>query len=188
MSLSGRRLSLRPFAEADAPALFAAIAASKQPLRRRFRWAESVNAESDALAFIRASAEAAGTGASFAFGAFEVKSAKVLGVAAFDPVMAAAQRAQLSLWIRADEQDKGYAVEAGRLAVDHGFRKLGLHRLSARIDPTNRAARKVLQRLGFRYEGCLRQDKRLNSRWIDQECWGQLKGEWKPQPSARSRK
>lgn len=38
--------------------------------------------------------------------------------------------------------------------------------------------RKVLQSLEFRYEGCLRQDLRLNGRWIDQECWGLLRAEW----------
>ncbi|MBI5202590.1 MAG: GNAT family N-acetyltransferase [Elusimicrobia bacterium] len=188
MSLAGRRLKLRPLVDGDAPALFEAIAASKLSLRRRFRWVEAVHAESDAAAFIRSSAEAAERGATFVFGAFETKNDKLVGIVAFDPVMSHAQRAQLALWIRTGEEDKGYAVEAGRLAVDYGFRKLALHRLSARIDPTNRAARKVLQKIGFHYEGCLRQDKRLNSRWIDQECWGQLKSEWKPQPAARSRK
>ena len=181
-------MALRPLAEGDAPALLEAVLASKAQLRRRFRWVEAIGGVEDAAAFIRASDDAAKAGASFAYGAFEGKREKLVGVVALDPMMAAAQRAQLGLWIRADEQDKGYAVEAGRLAVDHAFRKLSLHRLSARIDPTNRAARKVLQRLGFRYEGCLRQDKRLNGRWIDQECWGQLKAEWKPQPGARGKK
>ena len=88
-------------------------------------------------------------------------------------------QARLGIWIRSERQDKGYGVEATRLVVEHGFRKLGLHRLYARLEPSNRVFRRVLKKLGFRYEGCLRDDKRLNGRWIDQECWGLLKAERK---------
>jgi ribosomal-protein-alanine N-acetyltransferase len=88
-------------------------------------------------------------------------------------------QAALGAWVRSDRQDKGYAAEAGRLLVEHAFRKLGLYRIYARIDPANRPFRKVLKKLGFRYEGCLRGDRRLNGRWVDQECWGLLKAEWK---------
>lgn len=186
--LSGRRLALRPLVDADAPALLEAVATSRPQLRRRFRWVEAVGGIDDIAGFIRSAAAASQAGESFTFGAFELRGQRLVGVVALDPVMPALRRAQLGLWVRASDLDKGFAVEAGRLAVDLAFRKLGLHRLSARIDPTNRAARKVLQRLGFRYEGCLRQDKRLNNRWIDQECWGRLRSEWKPQTAARGRK
>jgi L-amino acid N-acyltransferase YncA len=86
---------------------------------------------------------------------------------------------RMTLWIRSDRQDRGLGKEAGELLLAQGFKKEGLHRLHARIEPANRAARKILQHLGFRYEGCLRQHARLNGRWIDQECWGLLKSEWK---------
>ena len=76
-------------------------------------------------------------------------------------------------------QNKGYGVEAGRLLIAHAFRRESLQKLYARLDPGNRGARKVLQRAGFRYEGCLRREKRLNGRWIDQECWGLLRSEWR---------
>jgi ribosomal-protein-alanine N-acetyltransferase len=56
-----------------------------------------------------------------------------------------------------------------------------LHRLYARIDPANRPSRKVLKKLRFRYEGTLREDKRLNGRWVHQECWGMLRSEWQRQ-------
>lgn len=177
--LAGKRVTLKALEEADAPALAEAVAGSSAHLRRRFAWAESAG-EAELAAFIRAKAQDAEAGDSATFGAFEVKGQRLVGVVALDPIERKAQRAKLGLWVRAGEQDKGYASEAGRLAVDFAFRTLGLHRLYARIDPVNRAARKVLQKLGFRYEGCLRQDKRLSNRWIDQECWGALKVDWKP--------
>ena len=61
--------------------------------------------------------------------------------------------AEACLWIRTDRRDKGLASEAGKLLVDHALRPDSFQKISARIDPANRAARKVLKRLGFRYEG-----------------------------------
>ena len=73
----------------------------------------------------------------------------------------------------------GLAVEAGRRLLKTAFLKEGLQRVYARIEPSNRAARRILQKLGFSYEGCLRREKKLNGRWVDQECWGLLKSEMK---------
>ncbi|TPW17152.1 MAG: ribosomal-protein-alanine N-acetyltransferase, partial [Elusimicrobia bacterium] len=112
---------------------------------------------------------------------FEAKGGALAGVVALKE-FAPAERghARLSLWVRTGRTDRGFATEAGRLVVEHAFKRLELRRLSARLDPANRAFRHVLKKLGFRYEGCLRADKRLNGRWIDQECWGMLRGDKKP--------
>jgi RimJ/RimL family protein N-acetyltransferase len=89
------------------------------------------------------------------------------------------QVAELCGWIASDRLGRGYASEAGRALAERAFKAMGVRRLFARIDPGNRAARQVFQKLGFRYEGCLRREKRLNGRWIDQECWGVLREEWR---------
>lgn len=91
----------------------------------------------------------------------------------------ARESARLSAWVRPDRQNRGLGTEAGKLIIDHVFKSRELHRVYARIDPSNRPARRVLKKLGFRYEGCLRSERRLNGRWVDQECWGLLRSEWK---------
>ncbi|MBI3551086.1 MAG: GNAT family N-acetyltransferase [Elusimicrobia bacterium] len=170
----GRRLALKPLEDSDAPKLFAAVAASREHLRRRLRWVASASGTEACRAFISSPAGRS------AFGIFETKTGGLAGVAALQPASAAAGGpVEVSAWVRADKIDRGYGVEAGRLLVAAAFRREGTHKLAARIDPTNRAARKALRRLGFRYEGCLRREKRLNGRWIDQECWGLLREEWK---------
>ncbi|MBI4423493.1 MAG: GNAT family N-acetyltransferase [Elusimicrobia bacterium] len=178
-SLAGRRTTLRPLAEADAGPLLEAVASSRAQLKRRFGWVESAVGAEDMLRFVRARAEAWSAGSASTFGMFEARTGKLLGVLSLDHIQRETLKAELSLWVRGDEQDKGFAVEAGRLAVEYAFKKLALHRLYARIDPVNRSARKVLQRLGFRYEGCLRGDRRLNGRWVDQECWAMMRSEWR---------
>ena len=177
---AGRRVVLRPLTEADAPAALEAVLASAAQLKRRFTWAQAVLGLEDMRRFVRAKTGEWEAGTSSTFAVFETRGGRLVGVLSLDPIVRETLKAQLSVWIRAGEQDKGYAVEAGRLALEYAFRKLALHRTYARIDPSNRAARRVGQKLGFRYEGCLQGDKRLGNRWIDQECWGMLRADWKP--------
>jgi len=178
-TLKGRRLELRPLAETDAEALFSAIEASRDSLRRRMRWVGKVASAEDCRAFIQASRQEAERGASQVYGVFETKTGALAGIVALQHLLVIPGLAEAAAWIRADRQDKGYALEAGKLLLGLAFKGDHLHRVYARIDPANRAGRKVLQRLGFHYEGCLRQEKRLNSRWINQECWGLLRSEHK---------
>ena len=174
-ALKGRRLALRPLAEGDAPELYEAVASSAEALRRRLRWAQAVRSAEDCLAFIRRSLDEERGGLGTTYGVFESRARRLVGVCA---LRANGGPAELSGWIRSDRAGKGYGEEAGRVLAARGFRG-GAHKLYARIEPANRAGRRVLQKLGFRYEGCLRRDRRLNGRWVDQECWGLLKGEWR---------
>jgi RimJ/RimL family protein N-acetyltransferase len=44
---------------------------------------------------------------------------------------------------------RGYATEAARAAVDHGFRELGLEEIVSFTIPANRRSRAVMERLGM---------------------------------------
>lgn len=174
-------MTLRPLLDSDVPALLEATLASAEALRRRLSWAAADPTAEKTAAFVAAARAAAEQGSSRVWGIFEAKGGALAGVVALKE-LAPAERghARLSLWVRTGRTDRGFATEAGKLVVEHAFKRLELRRLSARLDPTNRAFRHVLKKLGFRYEGCLRADKRLNGRWIDQECWGMLRGDKKP--------
>jgi len=177
-TMEGRRIHLRLLTREDTDLLFAAVESSREVLKRRLRWVAGVRDAADERRFIDASGQ---DGDASVWGIFDNRSDRLVGVAALDSSEAdETGRARLGLWIRAERQDKGYGAEAGRVILDHAFRRAGMHRVFARLDPTNRPFRKVLKKLGLRYEGCLRSDRRLNGRWVDQECWGMLKGEWKP--------
>ncbi|MBI5241319.1 MAG: GNAT family N-acetyltransferase [Elusimicrobia bacterium] len=178
-SPKSRRLHLRPLAEADAGALRAAVDASREVLRRRLRWGGEAATVEGSRGFIAAAARDRRLGGREVYGVFEGRTGALAGVAALQGLLSAPGLAELSLWIRADRQGRGYGVEAGRLLAARAFRRAELQKVYARLDPGNRAARKVIQRCGFRYEGCLRHEKRLNGRWIDQECWGLLRSEWR---------
>ena len=54
------------------------------------------------------------------------------------------------------QQQRGYATEAVRAATPWAFDTLHLHRLEADTHPDNEASARVLERLGYRCEGTLR--------------------------------
>ena len=46
----------------------------------------------------------------------------------------------------------GFATEASRAVLAHGFQSAGLARIAGRTDTPNRASARVLERLGMRFE------------------------------------
>ncbi len=72
----------------------------------------------------------------------------------------------------------GYATEATRLIVAFGFRELGLHRIEATCAPENLGSVRVLEKIGMRREGQLKQHLLAHGAWRDSLVYGVLRGEW----------
>jgi len=72
------------------------------------------------------------------------------------------QTAELGYVVSPSRWGQGLMREVLPVLVRHGFEVLGLHRMEARIDPGNAASIKLVERLGFRAEGALR-DRTLNA-------------------------
>ena len=73
---------------------------------------------------------------------------------------------------------KGVAREAERQACMHAFEDYRAHRIHAEIPATNRAAQKVVTRLGFVREGVMRRAIRREDGAVDNEVWGLLPEEF----------
>ena len=142
------RLLLRPWRDSDL-APYAAMNAD--PEVRRWFSSTLTRAESDA--------EAAKFQARIAAHGFGCWAVEVPGVepfigfvglkhvtftAAFTPAIEAGWRLARPHW------GKGYATEAARAALAHGFGSLGLNEILAFTVPDNAASREVMQRIGMR--------------------------------------
>ena len=57
-------------------------------------------------------------------------------------------------------RDRGLGTEATRLIVGYGFERLGLHRISLEVYAFNPRARRAYEKAGFRAEGVLRESLR----------------------------
>jgi ribosomal-protein-alanine N-acetyltransferase len=81
------------------------------------------------------------------------------------------QSAYLGYYAGAPFMRRGYMSEALRLVLRHAFGVLGLGRLEANIEPTNRASIRLVRRAGFRQEGFSRRYLKIRGRWRDHERW-----------------
>jgi [ribosomal protein S5]-alanine N-acetyltransferase len=184
------RLRLRPVAQADAPALFAIFSDpvvmrywSTPPWTAPTQAEEMVRRESAGAAagssvrlavLVRAGAAVgAGTGVGAPQSGPRAGSAQagppaasagppaeLIGTVSLFALDLGNRRAEIGYALHRSAWGHGYAAEAVTGVVDHAFGELGLNRLEADIDPRNEASARLLDRLGFRREGLLRE------RWI----------------------
>ena len=74
---------------------------------------------------------------------------------------------------------RGIATKAAGLLLEFGFTKHGLHRIFATCDPRNAASGRVLQKLGLRHEGRLRETMKIQDGWRDSDLYAILVHEWR---------
>ena len=87
------------------------------------------------------------------------------------------KRAAIGYIIDPARQRRGFATEAVSAMLDFCFDQLGLHRVQAFIHPDNAASRRLVEKLGFRREGLLRDNLRVGDAWRDDMLYALLENE-----------
>lgn len=75
--------------------------------------------------------------------------------------------ATLGYWVAEEFAGRGITPTAVALATDYCFSRLGLHRMEICIRPENSPSLRVVQKLGFRYEGLRRRYIHIDGDWRD---------------------
>ena len=70
-------------------------------------------------------------------------------------------------------------TEALKAVLGYGFSQMGLHRIEAMAAPYNTASLRLLQNMGFTFEGTLRQHYNVNGNMEDSVMYSLLKHEFK---------
>ena len=79
--------------------------------------------------------------------------------------------ATIGYWVSEKFAGKGATPTAVALATDHCFFAVGLHRMEICIRPENDPSLRVVEKLGFRYEGLRRRYIHINGDWRDHFCF-----------------
>ncbi|MGI5818000.1 MAG: GNAT family N-acetyltransferase [Armatimonadota bacterium] len=88
------------------------------------------------------------------------------------------QQAELGYCYHQDAWGQGFATEAAREMLRLGFEVLGLHRIRATVDTRNGASIRVLDKIGMRQEGRLREHVLMRGEWRDSYIYAILRREW----------
>ena len=81
-------------------------------------------------------------------------------------------RGELGYWIAPDEEGQGYATEAARLCLGYAFDERNLRKVAARVFDYNTASQTILEKLGFREEGRLRDHYYIDGEYVDALFYG----------------
>jgi RimJ/RimL family protein N-acetyltransferase len=180
--LTGRKVLLRPFADADLDALRAAL---RDPEVRRLTGSVHDETEEFAPEDPAEVAELRDWYVSRAaqrdrldLAVVDNTDGRCVGEAVLNQWDPANRSCNFRILLGPAGRGRGLGTEATRLIVGYGFERLGLHRISLEVYAFNRRAHHVYKKVGFRAEGVLRQALRYRDEWIDATVMSILAHEW----------
>ena len=77
------------------------------------------------------------------------------------------------------ERGKGYGTEALEIMVDYLFLSRDVMRVQAQTDQRNVASQKILEKVGFKREGTLRNNFFMRGEWTDDYIYSIIREDWK---------
>jgi ribosomal-protein-serine acetyltransferase len=168
---------LRPLQLADCRELFAAVDANRARLRRWMPWLDTTADESALRTFLADTARghAQGTALRLAI----TVAGKIAGVAGLEAINRQHRGAHIGYWVAAEHEGRGLVTASAEHLCRYGFETLGLHIIEIRAALANRRSRAVPERLGFRFEGQLRQREWLYDHYVDHAVYSMLGSEWR---------
>lgn len=176
-TLSSKRIVLRRFQEEDAEA-FAQY--RSDPHVARYQGWQIPYSIDKARGLIEALREATPgePGSWFQFAVELQQTGQIIGDCALRCSRREPRQAELGFTFAKAHQRKGYASEAVQRLLQYAFTKLALNRVFAITHDENKAARRLLERAGFREEGHFLQSVRFEGEWAGELQYAQLQEEW----------
>jgi RimJ/RimL family protein N-acetyltransferase len=103
---------------------------------------------------------------------------ELIGDLAAGPHDGDVRQAEIGFTLAPEHQGRGFATEAARCLLGYLFGTRRKHRVVAYCDARNGASAGVLERLGMRQEGHLRESTWIKGEWTDDLAYAVLDREW----------
>jgi len=182
--LSSPRLRLREVRGDDAPALFS-IHSDPQVMRYWSfpAWTTPIQAEQKVADIQRQRRELD----IFIWAIADAASDRLIGTSAVFALDFGQGRAEIGYSLHRHWQGRGLAGEALRLILAYLFEQRQLRRIEADVDPRNEPSWRLLEKLGFRREGLLRERWHVNGEICDTAFYGLLQRDFVAAATTRER-
>jgi [ribosomal protein S5]-alanine N-acetyltransferase len=177
MQLTTERLLLREFKESDWQAVWAY---QSQPLYLRYyEWKD--RQPEDVRAFVRMflTQQKLKPRTAFQFAVVLKDDHQLIGNCGIRMDSPTSRTAEIGYELDPQYWGQGYATEAARSVLQHGFETFKLHRISANCVADNLGSARVLEKLGMRLEGRLRENQYFKGRWWDTLLYAILEEEYR---------
>lgn len=184
MILSTERLILRDFVADDWPAV---LAYQQDPLYLRYyEWTERSSDEVREFVGMFVAQQMAVPRNKFQLAVTRKETGQLIGNCGIRRPSPGAHSADIGFELDSQYWGQGYATEAARAVVAFGFTQLQMHRIWAWCIAENAGSARVLEKVGMRREGELREKEYFRGRWWDTLLYAILDHEWRAQQAAAS--
>ena len=179
LTLQTERLLLRDFVESDWEAV---LAYQQDPLYLRYNeWTSRTPEEVRAFIQMFLDHQKQDPRIKFQFAVTLKSTGELIGNCGVRRDSVDAHEGDMGYELDPQQWRKGYATEAARAVMHFGFSELKLHRISAWCVADNVRSAHVLEKLGMRQEGHLREHQYFKGRWWDTLLYAILYEEWHTQ-------
>lgn len=175
--LAGAQVALRRFRAADLDA-FAAYRSSPSVARFQSWDAPYPRRDAEELIGQMTASDPDTPGQWFQFAIVLRSTGELIGDCAARPDGDDPRQAEIGFTIAPGHQGHGHATDAARELLGYLFDQRGKHRVTASCDARNTASARVLERLGLRREGHLRESTWAKGEWTDDLLYAVLSREW----------
>ena len=168
------RLLLSPVESSDASELWLAVDGSRTHLEQWLPWVPFNSDPAANQRFTDACASDWDAGRAVRFTVRERASRTLVGIVGLEACVHLHRSCELGYWLRKEATGRGLMTEAARGALDFAFHEMGAHCVRVAAATENYPSLQVIARLGFRFEGILRQAEFCNRHWLDHAVFGLL--------------
>lgn len=158
-SLNTDRLLLRKIKVSDAEDMFAYAKLSQ--VTRYLTWKPHPNIE-HTREYLKYLSTRYAAGDFYDWAVVLKEENKMIGTCGFTRFDLQNNSAEIGYVLNPEYVGRGYATEAANAVIDFGFNRLGLHRIEARYMSGNIASKRVMEKLGMKPEGILREAYYVN--------------------------
>lgn len=170
-------LSLRIVEPHHAQELYAVIDSNRAHIGRWLPWVEKIKNVDDETAWLQKICSEFAAGRMVPCSILE--HGKIVGGIGTFPINAIDRSTEIGYWLVESAQGRGIMTRACRAMVDYLFAERKLHRVTIRAATENTRSCAVIERLGLRMEGVLKQAGALpGERWCDLKLYAVLAEEW----------
>ena len=154
---------LRPYAIGDLDAVWKAVEPERDRLGRWLHWANLLRSVDDERDWLEMATE-------------------VDAVAGSVGLMMNALEGdhEIGYWLTSPFEGRGLITDACRHVVTHAFAEHAAHRVTIAAAVSNSRSRAVPERLGFVFDGVMREATRTHEGFSDLAVYGMLDREWQP--------
>lgn len=174
--LEGKRVVLRPVVESDVEAIFAYC---RDPEVSKFTTWETHRFKEDSMALVQYAQANYRRGLCGPYAvALKERPEILIGMVGWFWNTEPHKSIEIAYGLNPDYWGQGLIVEAATVAIDDALKKHSIHRISSRCLSANERSKRVMEKLGMKFEGTLRQSMLVKGVFHDVTHYSMLASDW----------